>query len=193
MKIQLILGSTREGRKGEKVAKWVLSELNKRAEAIVEFLDLKDFPLPYYAEAKTPSSLTIEEYTNDMAKKWVSKIEEGDAYIIITPEYNHGYPAVLKNALDYPYKQWNKKPVAFISYGSSANGARAVEQLRQVAVELQMAPIRNGVHISLGQKPFDENGNMIEEQKMHYEKSLTHLYDQLIWWATALKHARDSK
>ena len=87
------------------------------------------------------------KYANEIVKTWAEKINEGDAFIIVTPEYNHGYPAVLKNALDSIFQEWNKKAVGFVSYGN-AGGARSVEQLRQVVIELQMVPIRNAVHIS---------------------------------------------
>jgi NAD(P)H-dependent FMN reductase len=186
MKIQIILGSTREGRRGEVIAKWVYSQLKKSPDIIVELLDLRDYPLPYYNELLSPS--VLKEYKHPEGQRWADKITEGDAYIIVTPEYNHGYTAVLKNALDYIYYPWNNKPVAFVSYGASASGARAVEQLRQVAIELQMAPIRESVHLPLMQKPFDEQGNL---QILSYNERLQKLFDRLMWWAYALKKARE--
>jgi NAD(P)H-dependent FMN reductase len=185
MKIQIIIGSTREGRRGEIVAKWVYGQLKKLSNIEAELLDLRDYPLPYYDEPLSPT--VLKEYRHPEGQRWADKIAEGDAYIIVTPEYNHGYPAVLKNALDYTYYSWNNKPVAFVSYGASASGARAVEQLRQVAVELQMAPIRNGVYLPLMQKPFDEQGNL---QIPLYNERLQKLFEQLLWWANALKRAR---
>ncbi len=110
-----------------------------------------------------------------------------DGFIIVSPEYNHAYPAVLKNAMDWIYPEWNNKPVGFVSYGS-VGGARGVEQLRLVAVELQMSPIRQGVFIP-GAYPFGA-----KEWKPEADESLTRdagkMFDQLLWWAKALKNAR---
>ncbi len=110
-----------------------------------ELIDLRDWPLPFFNEAGSPGMLK-GNYTNDLAKRWSAKIAEADAFIVVTPEYNHGYPAVLKNAFDWLYPEWNHKPIGFAGYGN-ANGARAIEQLRQVVIELQMHPIKNSVHI----------------------------------------------
>lgn len=186
MKMQIILGSTREGRYGERVAKWVFSEALKRTDFKVELIDLRDFNLPFYQESKSVTSLN-GNYSVDIAKKWSEKIQQGDGYIIITPEYNHSFPAVLKNALDYLYSEWNKKPVSFVSYGGSASGARAVEQLRLVAIELQLAPIREAIHFPLMYRPFDEVGELQDES---FNIKLGKMFDQLIWWARALKEAR---
>lgn len=123
-----------------------------------------------------------------MAEKWAEKVGEADGYIFITPEYNHGYPAVLKNALDYVYNQWNNKPAAFVSYGGVAGGTRSVQQLRQVVVELQMVPIRAGVHIPAYWENLDQNGNLKTES---LKNSAEAMFDQLIWWAEVLQKARE--
>ena len=157
MKIQIIFGSTREGRNGEKVCKWITEIAKNNKDFETEVLDLKELDLPMFHDPKPPF---FGEYSYDYTKKWSKKIMEGAAYIIVTPEYNHGYPAVLKNALDHLYKEWNNKPVAFVSYGGSSGGTRCVEQLRQVAVELQMIPIREEVNIPFVWEAFDENGNI---------------------------------
>lgn len=187
LKIQVILGSIRPGRAGEKVFNWAKSQLqqNSTSDVEYEFVDLKDWNLPIELEAKSPS---MHQYEGEETKRWAEKISEGDGYIIITPEYNHGYPAALKNALDHIYAEWNNKPIAFISYGG-AGGVRAVEQLRLVAIELQMAPIRAAVYIPTVWEAFDEQGNLKEIEK--YNKQLTGLVQQLLWWATALKTARE--
>src|SRR3989344_5342905 len=145
MKIKVILGSTRAGRFSDKPGNWVLGELQRNSGIDAELLDLRDYPMPLFNEEETPSYKT-KPYTDPAVVKWTAKIQDGDAFIVIAPEYNHGYPAVLKNALDYAYQEWNNKPVAFVAYGS-AMGARSVEQLREIAVELQMAPVRNAVHM----------------------------------------------
>lgn len=150
LKIQVIIGTTRQNRFSEKAAQWIYEEASKIAGIDVELVDLRDYPLPFYDEPVSPAmfELTKHEYSNKIAQKWVKKVSEADGYIIVTGEYNHGYPAVLKNALDHVYKEWNKKAVGFVSYGSVL-GARSIEQLRQVVIELQMVPIRYSIHIPL--------------------------------------------
>jgi NAD(P)H-dependent FMN reductase len=147
LKIQIILGSTRQNRFSEKPARYIASELKKRDDVQVELIDLKDWPLPFFDEPVSPAG-NQGKYANELGKKWAAKVGEADAYIFVTPEYNHGYPAVLKNALDWVFPEWNHKPVGFVGYGN-AGGARAIEQLRQVVIELQMLPIRNAIHIPL--------------------------------------------
>lgn len=186
--VQIILGSTRPKRRSEAVGKWVLEQIQTRPEFAVELIDLRDWPLPFYNEVAGPSSLG-GNYSVELAKKWAAKVAEADGYIIITPEYNHGYSAVLKNALDYLYKEWNRKPVAFVSYGGLGAGIRSVEQLRTVAVELQMAPIQSAVHIPFISKALDEQGNFKVSEE--WNKRLESLFDELAWWAGALKAARE--
>jgi len=135
IKVKVILGSTREGRFGEQPANWIVEEAKRLNDVEVELLDLRSYPMPFYDEPKSPST-TKGIFPNEVIANWAKKIDEGDAFIIVTPEYNHGYPAVLKNALDYIYYEWNKKPVGFVSYGG-VGGARVVEQLREVTIELQ--------------------------------------------------------
>lgn len=108
-------------------------------------MDLRDYPMPFFNEPVSPA-MSGGKYSNEIVNKWSEKIMDGDAFIIVTPEYNHGYPAVLKNALDSIFPEWNRKAVGFVSYGN-AGGARSVEQLRQVVIELQMVPIRSAIHI----------------------------------------------
>ena len=188
LKIQIILGSTRQNRFGDKPARWIYKEAKKRKEIETEFLDLRDYPLEFYDEPVPPTMLN-GNYSDEMAKRWVKKVGEADAYIIVAPEYNHGYPAVLKNALDYPYSEWNNKPVGFISYGG-VGGARSIQQLRQVAIQLQMAPIRNSIHIPSFWKMLDENGKLKPGAFNSLKESADGFFDQLIWWAKALKKAR---
>jgi NAD(P)H-dependent FMN reductase len=191
--IKIILASTRRGRYGEKPAHWMLGELQKQDGVAAELLDLRDYPLPFFDEP-VPPSMIKEPYANPAVQTWTKKIAEADAFIIVTPEYNHGYPAVLKNALDYVYKEWNNKPVGFVGYGSVL-GARAIEQLRGVAVELQMAPIRNAVHIpwavmaSMMNEPTPVKPELFEPMA----KAKDGLISQLLWWGKTLKHAREGK
>ncbi len=184
--ISIIVGSTRPNRFSEKPAQWIFELAQKRSDMTTELLDLRDYPLPFYDEPTSPSMIK-GEYPNAMAQTWARKIATSDGFIIVTPEYNHGYPAVLKNALDYVYREWNNKTVGFISYGG-VGGARAIEQLRQVAVELQMAPIRTSIHIpwSTYMETTKQGIRALDE---FYEKA-EQLLTQLLWWAAALKAAR---
>jgi len=144
-KIQVIIGSTRQKRFSEKPARYIFDELSKRPDVVCELVDLRDWPLPFYDEPVSPAS-NKGNYANELGRKWAAKVGEADGYIMVTPEYNHGYPAVLKNAIDWVFPEWNGKPVGFIGFGN-VGGARAIEQLRQVVIELQMLPIRNAIHI----------------------------------------------
>ena len=139
-KVLIILGSTREGRLGEDVARWLMRQLSGRQDADFELADLREYRLPIY-EGPSP------DHRDAAVRRWADKVAAADGYVVVTPEYNHGYPAVLKSALDHAYQEWNRKPVAFVSYGGHAAGYRAVEQLRQMALELQMVPIREQVGI----------------------------------------------
>jgi len=196
IKIKIILGSTRQGRFSEIPGKWIFEETKKLDNVEVELLDLRDYPMKYFDSPVSPS-MAKGEYGDETIKKWAQKIEEADAYIIITPEYNHGYPAVLKNALDVLYYEWNRKPVGFVAYGS-AMGARAVEQLRLVAIELQMMPIRHAIHIPndiffpvlMGQKKGDPSEIFQPIHQNPLGDPVKRFFDDLLWWARALKNAR---
>jgi NAD(P)H-dependent FMN reductase len=190
LNIKVILGSTREGRFGERPAQWLCDEMQKEPDVAAELLDLRAYPLPFFKETVSPGMLK-EPYPDEAVRKWTQKIAEGDGFIMVTPEYNHGYSAVLKNALDYVYKEWNRKPVGFVSYGG-VGGARAVEQLREVAIELQMAPIRNAIHIqwplymAIASAPVPVPPETFDQLKGAKET----MFADLLWWARALKTAR---
>lgn len=187
MKLGVILGSIREIRRGGRVAKWLMPQLAQYQDIEAELLDLKDYPLPFFNEADSPQGLN-GAYTNEVAKRWSAKVAEKDAYIIITPEYNHGTSAVLKNSLDWLYPEWLRKPVAFISYSPNADGGiRAVEQLRQNVIELHMAPIQKAIHIERVLDNLSEDGKLLQG---HYNERLAALIEELVWWAKALKVAR---
>ena len=192
IKIQIILASIREGRFGDKPAHFVLGEAKKLEGVEVELIDLKEHPLPFFADAVSPS-MTKNGYGTEAARKFAQKIAEADAYIVVTPEYNHGYPSQLKNALDSIFAEWNNKPIAFVAYGS-AGGARAVEQLRQVAVELQMASIRNAVHIGwdLYMKVVNEKIPANPELFAPILERTQGMLKQLVLWAKALKAMREN-
>ena len=184
LKIQLIVGSTRANRFSEKPAQWMFDLAKQRADLDVEMLDLRDYPLPFFEEP-LPPGFAKDNYTNPAVVKWRDKIKEADGYIIVTPEYNHGYPAVLKNALDYTYYSWARKAVAFVSWGG-AGGTRGVEQLRQVTIELDMVPLRWAVHIP---NPWfiKDISDIATDQN---NAAAGALLDHLTWWTRALRDAR---
>ena len=187
--IKIIMGSTREGRFSDKAAIWIANEIKKQKEVVVEILDLRDYEMPFFNESVSPS-FKQEPYKNEAVARFTKKIAEGDAFVIVTPEYNRGTSGVLKNALDWVYQEWNNKPVAFISYGS-VGGARAVEQLRLNAIELQMAPIRNSTHIP-GEQYFQTLFGKMDAKDLFalVSNQAETMITQLLWWARALKNAR---
>jgi len=192
LNIKVIAGSTREGRFSDKAAAWIAEELGKQEGVAVEVLDLRNYEMPFFNEAVSPF-FTEEPYKNEVVARFTKKIAEGDAFVVVTPEYNHGTSGVLKNALDWVYQEWNNKPVSFVSYGS-VGGARAVEQLRLVAVELQMASIRNAVHIP-GEHYFPVLFGKADVKELFTSqvKQAEAMTTQLIWWAKALKTAREQQ
>lgn len=188
LKVQLILGSTREGRFSDKVGNWLLEIAKGQPDVEVELLDLRDYPMPFFKEAISPS-MVQGNYADEAVQRFTQKIEESDAFVLITPEYNHGYSAVLKNALDYVYRGWNNKAVAMVAYGN-AGGARAVEQLRLVSIELQMVPVRNAVHIQSPWNLVNQDGSLKEGALDSYKGAAEKCLQQLIWWGRAAKTAR---
>lgn len=183
LKIAIILGSTRPGRNGEAVARWVAELAKKRSDAEFELVDLKDFNLPLLDE---PVPASQGQYSKPHTRAWAAKIAAFDAFVIVTPEYNHGPSGALKNALDFLYAEWNDKAAGFVSYGG-AGGARAVEQLRLVMAELQVATVRAQVLLSL----FTDFENFsVFKPAAHHEKAVTAMLDQLVAWGGALKPLR---
>lgn len=190
LKIKIIIGSTRQGRFSDKPAQWIFDELKKNSEVEAEVLDLRDYQMPFFDEPKSPA-MSGGAYSNETVKKWSAKIQDGDGFVMIAPEYNHGYSAVLKNAMDSIYSEWNKKAVAFVAYGG-VGGARAVEQLRQVAVELQMTPVRSAIHImwDVYTAAAAEKVPVNPEVWKPLTGRVGGFLDDLIWHSEALKVAR---
>ena len=181
--IAIILGSTKPGRNGEAVAKWVYDIANKRNDAKFELVDVAEYDLPLYDE---PYPAMMQQYTKEHTKKWSQKINEFDGYIFVSAEYNHSVPGALKNAIDYLNVEWKNKAAGFVSYGS-AGGARAVEHLRQIAGELQMADVRAQVMLSL----FTDFINMSEfKPDARHESEVDEMINQVISWSNALKILR---
>jgi NAD(P)H-dependent FMN reductase len=183
LRIAIIIGSTRPGRKAEAVGKWVYEIAQKRNDAEFELVDIKDFDLPLLDE---PMSPIMGQYTQEHTKTWSAKIASFDAYVFVTPEYNHGTSAALKNAIDFLYHEWVNKAAGFVSYGG-AGGARAVEQLRLVMAEVQIATVRNQVLLSMFTD--FENFSVFKPAPQH-EKSVNAMLDQVIAWGGALKALR---
>ncbi len=183
LKIAIIVGSTRPGRKADSVAQWVLGIAEKRKDAEFDIVDIKDFNLPLLDEPAPPS---LGQYTKPHTKAWAAKIDGFDAFVFVTPEYSHGPAAALKNALDFIYREWNNKAAGFVSYGSMG-GARSVEQLRLNLAELQVATVRAQVMLSLFTD--FENYSVFKPAPMH-EQYVNTMLDQVIAWGGALKTMR---
>src|SRR4249919_3256417 len=187
LKIAIVISTTRAARFGHKPAQWVHGIAAGRDDMETEIIDLRDFPMPFFDEVASNAWAPSQD---PVAQRWQKKVAEFDGFIFVTAEYNHGIPAVLKNALDYAYPEWNKKAAAFVGYGG-VGGARAVEQLRLVAAELQLATVRTGVYI----QGADFMAVWKEGKELkgiaHLEAGVKDMLDQLVWWTGALKSARD--
>jgi NAD(P)H-dependent FMN reductase len=186
LKIAIVISTTRTTCFGHKPAQWVMDIAAERGDMKVEIVDLRDFPMPFFDEV---ASNAWAPSKNEVAQRWQKKVAEFDGYIFVTAEYNHGIPAVLKNALDYAYPEWNKKAAAFVGYGA-VGGSRSIEQLRLVAAELQLATIRTGVYIQGADfMAVLKEGKELKEIG-YLRQGVKDLLDQLAWWTTALKNAR---
>lgn len=182
-KIAVIVGSTRPGRNGEQVARWVLEHARQRTDATYELVDLAEVDLPLLDEAMPPA---MGQYAHEHTRAWATTIAGFDGFVIVTPEYNHSVPAALKNALDYLHAEWGNKAVGFVSYGS-AGGVRAVEHLRGIAGELQLADVRAQVSFTLA-TDFEHYRTLKPAE--HHLPVLTQLLDQLTAWSAALAPLR---
>ena len=183
LRVGIILGSTRPNRNGEAVAKWVYELASRRGDAHYELVDLKDFDLPLLDE---PIPASQGKYTQPHTKRWAGAIDGFDAFVFVTPEYNHSTSGALKNAIDFLYKEWNNKAAGFVSYGSGG-GLRAVEALRLIMGELQIADVRAQVALSLFTD--FENFSTFKPAPQH-EKSVKTLLDQLLAWGAAMRTVR---
>lgn len=185
----MIIGSTREGRFADVPARWVVAELANIDGIDVDLVDLRDHPLPEYDVP--PPARTPRKYSTEVIARFAERIDLADGFIILTPEYNHGYTAALKNAMDHLFVEWTRKPVAFIAWGG-VGGARAVEQLRQVAAEFEMAPLRHAVHILPDvMRPVLTAEDRYDLALMQPLKPrLDMMLADLQWWADALATAR---
>ncbi|SDJ16923.1 NADPH-dependent FMN reductase [Alteribacillus bidgolensis] len=182
-KIAIIIGSTRPGRKGKVIGEWVYEIANQRSDADFEIVDIADYDLPLLDE---PMGAASGQYTKQHTKDWSKKIDTFDGFIFVKPEYNHATSPALKNALDYLYKEWNNKAAGFVGYGS-AGATTAVENLRMIMAELQVADVRAQVRLSL----FTDFENFNAFKPASYqEKSVHAMLDQVIAWSSALSVLR---
>jgi NAD(P)H-dependent FMN reductase len=189
-KIAIIVSSTRPTRFADIPTAWIKAQAEARGDMSVEVLDLRDYPMPFFDEVASNAWAPTQ---NPVAQNWQKKLAEFDGYIFVVAEYNRSITGALKNALDQAYVEWAKKPAGIIAYGS-VGGARAAEHLRQIAVELQMVPVRNGVHIGGGDfykvhPGFGGSGNL-GDIAGSIEPSAKAMLDDVVWWANATKAAR---
>lgn len=191
MKLQVIVGSTRPTRAADKVVPWVTGRAAAHEAFDIEILDLREWPLPMFGEhAGSIGDPTDPSYSDELVRSWNRKIAEGDAYLVITPEYNHSLPGELKNAIDSVFVSFafRNKPLAAVGYsGGVGGGIRAIEHLIQVAVEVEAAPLRSTVILPFVDKAFDDDGQPADPAT---DVAMQILLDDLAWWAAALHSAR---
>lgn len=186
LKIAIIIGSTRPHRKGDSVGKWVYDIATKRTDAAFELVDLEAYNLPLLDEPLPPSM--GRPYAHEHTRNWSATIASFDGYIFVTPEYNHSTSGALKNAIDFLYPEWNNKAAGFVGYGS-AGATRAIEHLRLIMAELQVATVRAQVGLSL----FNDFKNFTSFVPAAHQEGTVHaLLDQLVKWTRAMKPLRES-
>lgn len=176
LQLAVIVGSVREGRYGSRVASWFLGRVERRDDVQVDVIDLADTPLP------------VAQQGSAEVRAFAARIGAADAFVVVTPEYNHSFPGPLKLAIDSAHPEWHAKPVGFVSYGGIAGGLRAVEHLRPVFAELHAVSIRETVSFYLADDPLDQDGN--PRDPAGADAAAAALLDQLVWWAHALRQAR---
>lgn len=190
MKLALIIGSTRPNRFADIPARWIVEGAQARNDFSLDVLDLREHPLPFFNEP-APVGYSGGKYTEAAAEAWRHKVGGYDGFIVTAAEYNHAPTAVLKNAFDSASYEWNRKPIAFVGYGG-VGGARAIEQLRGIAVELQMAPIKHEVNIAMAEYlGVIQQGKALDDFP-HLVTARTAVFDQMAWWGKALKAAREN-
>lgn len=187
--VAIIIGTTREGRFGERAAAFVADVAATRDDLRAEILDLRDYDLPTFDEPVSPA---WGPSRSEAARRWQRDVARFDGYVFVTAEYNRSIPASLKNALDYSYGEWNRKPAGYVGYGT-VGGARAVEHLRLINVEQQMAPVRAGVHLAGADFFGLSKGTHAFDDLPYVRQGVTAMLDEVSWWGHALKRARDAE
>ena len=181
LKLAIIIGSTREGRFGDTVGRWFAQEAAAHGAFSVDLIDLIDIKLPpSHRSRPTPEVAAFR-----------ARLGAADAFVIVTPEYNHSYPASLKHAVDQAYGEWMAKPVGFVSYGGTVGGVRAIEHLRNVFAEVHAATIRDYLCFINARRQFDAEGKLIDPEGPH--NAAKNMLDRLAWWAEALRTAREAR
>jgi len=184
--VKIVIASTRPGRKGAPLGKWIFEVAKTNPDFDIEVLDLKEINLPLLDEPNHPR---LQKYEQQHTKDWSAKIAPADAFIFVTPEYNFGLPASLKNALDFLFNEWAYKPVAFVSYGGVSGGIRSVQMLKQVVTSLKMMPMVEAVNVPFFTNFIDENGTFIPNEIT--QKSADIMLKELAKWASGLQIIRN--
>jgi NAD(P)H-dependent FMN reductase len=183
--LKIIIGSTRPGRKGPALANWIFETAKQHSEFSVELLDLAEINLPFLDEPIHPR---FQKYEKEHTKKWSAQISSADAFIFVTPEYNYGYPATLKNAIDFLHNEWLYKPVGFVAYGGIAAGTRCMQALKQVVTALKMMPVVEAVNVPFFTNHINEQGVFIADEGI--QKSAEAMFKELLKWTEALQQMR---
>jgi NAD(P)H-dependent FMN reductase len=184
--LTIVIGSTRPGRAGLPIARWFADRAEEHGGFDVTVVDLAELSLPLFDEPHHPR---LRRYTQQHTKDWSAIADASDAFVFVTPEYNYGYPAALKNAIDYLHQEWKDKPVGFVSYGGVAAGTRAVQQLKQVVTTLKMTPVFESVSIPFHAQFIDEDGHVRANEVM--EQAAGAMLDELVRVEAALRPLRE--
>lgn len=184
--VQIIVGSTRPGRVGRPVAEWVQTVAEAHDGVDAELVDLAEVALPLFDEPHHPR---LRRYEHDHTKAWSATVERADAFVFVVPEYNHGYNAAIKNAIDYLALEWRHKPVGFVSYGGVAAGTRAVQQLKPVLAVLKMVPVPEGVHIPMVHSLLADG---VVQATEPMQAAATAMLDEIVRWTGALAALRSA-
>jgi NAD(P)H-dependent FMN reductase len=187
--ISVIVGSVRQGRFADKPTQWILRHLRKREGLDTRLLDLRDYPMPFFDAAMPPSVPGRAPYEHEVVRKWTAAIAASDGFVFVTPEYNYGPAAVLKNAIDWVYPEWNRKAAGFVSYGA-AGGTRSVQQLRDTLAEVQVAASRFAVTIPRATLMAHFQGGDVDASFAELDSVAGAMIDDLLWWTAALQTAR---
>ena len=186
-RLSIIIGSTRPGRAGLPIADWFADRARGHGGFEIDVVDLAELNLPMLDEPNHPR---LRQYTHQHTKEWSARVAGSDAIVIVTPEYNHGYSAAVKNAIDYLHHEWHYKPVGFVSYGGVAAGTRAMQQLKQVVTALRMLPLTDAVNIPFHTQFLDDDGRVQANEVM--EQAADVMLDELVRVAETLRPLREA-
>lgn len=189
LNISVIIGSTRPNRFSEIPAGWIFEHLKKREGVNARMLDLRDYPMPFFDQPESPANPTRPPFENEDVQRWTAEIAASDGFIFVTPEYNYAPSAVLKNAIDWVYREWHRKAAAYVSYGL-LGGSRSIQQLREMSVELQMVSARNLVAVPKEVLIVRMQGGDPVPELAKFDRDANNMIDELMWWTRALKEAR---